>query len=182
MKTIEELSRITKEFGFNMKKLNAEDYKDEVVQTMWSTLVTLLQKKYYEEYTVSFDPFKDVIFSGVRKAHGTKLKEIQRETDKSKRSGASLSFKEYDKIVGLWVEDLKRHQDKISYHANNGLCREKSINANMLCCLDEWTRAIDMGKSVNAAYFDFLKAFDRVSRRYLLYNIRHFEIHDKFLR
>ena len=62
--TIEELSRIMKDFGFNMKKLNGEDYKEEVVKTMWNTVAKLLQKKYYEEYRVSFDPFKDVIFSG----------------------------------------------------------------------------------------------------------------------
>ena len=46
----------------------------------------------------------------------------------------------------------------------HGFWPGKSINTNMLCCLDEWTRALDMGKSVDVAYFDFSKAFDRVPR------------------
>ncbi|KAJ3662270.1 hypothetical protein Zmor_006625 [Zophobas morio] len=114
--TIEELSRIMKDFGFNMKKLNGEDYKEEVVKTMWNTVAKLLQKKYYEEYRVSFDPFKDVIFSGARKPRDAKRKELQRDSDKRKRSAASSTLEEHEKIVGLWDEETPDGLQRKFYH------------------------------------------------------------------
>ncbi|KAJ3645915.1 hypothetical protein Zmor_023534 [Zophobas morio] len=79
----------------------------------------------------------------------------------------------YDQLVAF-LTVIPREQ--------HGFTPGKSIATNLLCCLDNWTRELDSGGSVDIAYFDFSKAFDRVPKRRLLLKLRHYGIQDSLLR
>ena len=48
-------------------------------------------------------------------------------------------------------------------------------------CLEKWTEMVDSGKSVDVAYFDYAKAFDKVSHRLLLIKLQAYGIDGKLL-
>ena len=50
----------------------------------------------------------------------------------------------------------------------HGFERGQSCQTNILLCLEKWTELIDSGKSLDLGYFDYAKAFDKVSHRLLL--------------
>ena len=50
-----------------------------------------------------------------------------------------------------------------------------------MLCLEKWTELVDSGKSVDVAYFDYAKAFDKVSHRLLLVKLRAYGIDGKLL-
>ena len=45
----------------------------------------------------------------------------------------------------------------------HGFVRGRSCQTNILLCLEKWTEIVDNGNSVDVAYFDYAKAFDKVS-------------------
>ena len=49
----------------------------------------------------------------------------------------------------------------------HGFVRGRSCQTNIMMCLEQWTQMLDDGKSVDVAYFDYSKAFDKVSHRLL---------------
>lgn len=59
----EVLSNILKDWAFNMKKRNGEDYKEYVVKTMWNSTAKMLQEKYYQEFGIIIEPFNDIIYN-----------------------------------------------------------------------------------------------------------------------
>ncbi|KAK9739015.1 hypothetical protein QE152_g9378 [Popillia japonica] len=46
----EELADILKDWAFNVRKVNGEEYKEGVVKTMWNVTAKLLQEKFNNEY------------------------------------------------------------------------------------------------------------------------------------
>ena len=54
-----------------------------------------------------------------------------------------------------------------------------SCQTNILLCLERWTEIIDSGGSVDVAYFDYAKAFDKVSHRLLLIKLKAYGIDGK---
>jgi hypothetical protein len=78
-------------------------------------------------------------------------------------------------IVCKILESLIR--DKMMEHleANNllsdcqhGFVPGRSCSTNLLACLEDWTKALDDGKDVDAVYLDMAKAFDSVPHERLL--------------
>ena len=63
----------------------------------------------------------------------------------------------------------------------HGFVRGRSCQTNILLCMEKWTDIIDSGKSVDVAYFDYAKAFDKVSHRLLLIKLRAYGIDGKLL-
>jgi hypothetical protein len=51
-----------------------------------------------------------------------------------------------------------------------GFMPGKSITSNRLYCLSDWTKLLDLGRSLDVVYFDFAKAFDRLPIKLLLLN------------
>ena len=68
----------------------------------------------------------------------------------------------------------------LSYLTRNGLItpqqhgfvKGRSCQTNILLCLERWTESLDSGRSVDIAYFDYSKAFDKVSHRLLLLKLK----------
>ena len=47
--------------------------------------------------------------------------------------------------------------------------------------MDDWTKYLDQGRSVDVIYMDFMKAFDKVSHEHLLHKLRHLGVHQQIL-
>jgi hypothetical protein len=76
----------------------------------------------------------------------------------------------YDTTIKFLV---KHHVIPDNQH---GFMPGKSITSNLLCCLSDWTKLLDLGRSLDVVYFDFAKAFDRVPRKLLLFKLQHIGI------
>ena len=63
----------------------------------------------------------------------------------------------------------------------HGFVRGRSCQTNMLLCLEKWTEVVDSDRSVDVAYFDYAKAFDKVSHRLLLLKLKAYGIEGKLL-
>jgi len=114
--TLEQLAMIMKDFAFNMRKTDGTDYKEQVVKTLWNTVAKVLQEKYHNEYKVSFNPFKDVIFASARQSRDAKRKQLQCDSSKMKVSAATFSLEEHNKIIDLWDEDTPDGLQRKFYH------------------------------------------------------------------
>ncbi|KAJ3643907.1 hypothetical protein Zmor_015340 [Zophobas morio] len=93
-----------KDFGYNVKKKNGQDYKGKVIKTIWNTVEKSLQEKYKENYNIVFNPFQDVDFASARKARDAKRKALQQQPEK-RRASSSLTSKELNKMPDLWKEN-----------------------------------------------------------------------------
>ena len=71
--------------------------------------------------------------------------------------------------------------NKLISQQQHGFVRGRSCQTNMLLCLEKWTDLVDSGKSIDVAYFDYAKAFDKVSHRLLLIKLRAYGIDGKLL-
>ena len=63
----------------------------------------------------------------------------------------------------------------------HGFVSGRSCQTNILVCLERWTEMVDDGNSVDVAYFDYAKAFDKVSHRLLLLKLSRYGIDGKLL-
>ena len=63
----------------------------------------------------------------------------------------------------------------------HGCVRGRSCQTNILLCLEKWTDMVDGGNCVDVAYFDYAKAFDKVSHRLLLLKLKGYGIDGKLL-
>ncbi|XP_063907436.1 uncharacterized protein LOC135125708 [Zophobas morio] len=72
------------------------------------------------------------------------------------------------------LDFLQKH--KIIPSQQHGFVPGKSVSSNLLCCLSDWSLEVNRGNSVDVAYLDFSKAFDRVPKRRLLFKLQHYGI------
>ena len=54
----------------------------------------------------------------------------------------------------------------------HGFVQGRSCQTNIMLCLERWTQLLDDGKCVDVAYFDYAKAFDKVSHRLLIIKLK----------
>lgn len=102
--SVSQLALILKDFAFNMRRSDGEDYKESVVKTIWNTIAKMLQQKYYSEFNIVFDPFKDITFQCARTARDAKRKQLQKNPERRKISASSLSEQEIDQMCTIWDE------------------------------------------------------------------------------
>ncbi|XP_031335169.1 uncharacterized protein LOC116165037 [Photinus pyralis] len=110
------LALIMKDWGYNMKQKNGEDYKESVIKTMWNVTAKQLQKLYFQEFGVRFDPFSDVEFKQSRAARDAKRRELQKLPEKRKCSSSALSDAEYKDIVSKLDEDTPDGLERKFYY------------------------------------------------------------------
>ncbi|XP_069109886.1 uncharacterized protein [Argopecten irradians] len=58
---------------------------------------------------------------------------------------------------------------------------ENRVVTQLLEPMENWSRSIDSGKSVDVIYLDFSKAFDKVSHKFLLHKLKQYGINGKLL-
>lgn len=86
-------------------------------------------------------------------------------------------------LCRLFEKVLKNHI--ISYVLSRGIVSQeqhgfvpgRSVESNLLECLDDWSNAVNNKHSCDIIYFDFAKAFDRVCHRKLLLKLEMLRVH-----
>ena len=74
---------------------------------------------------------------------------------------------------------LTRH--RLITHQQHGFVRGRSCQTNVMLCLEKWTEIVDEGDSVDVAYFDYAKAFDKVSHSLLKRKLKAYGIGGKLM-
>ncbi len=92
----------------------------------------------------------------------------------------SICCKLMESIVKQEVVDYLLSRKLLSKE-QHGFLRRKSVCTQLLECTNDWTRALDTGKSVDVVYLDFAKAFDTVCHRKLLCKLRGYGISGNLL-
>ena len=92
----------------------------------------------------------------------------------------SAICKVLEKIVCAAIMSFLVRNNLISSQ-QHGFVRGRSCQTNIMMCLERWTRILDEGKSVDVTYFDYAKAFDKVSHRLLLVKLKAYGIDGKLL-
>lgn len=62
---------------------------------------------------------------------------------------------------------------KIFPDQQHGFLPHRSALTNLICCLNDWTKAWDANVPVDVIYLDFSRAFDRVPHKRLLHKLNH---------
>ena len=92
----------------------------------------------------------------------------------------SVVCKVLERIICLSILAFLGAQNLITQQ-QHGFVRGRSCQTNILLCMERWTDMVDRGKSVDVAYFDYAKAFDKVSHRLLLLKLQAYGIDGKLL-
>lgn len=71
------LNDALKDWAFNMKKANGEDYKESVIKVMWNNTAKQLQDIYFSKFGTKIDPFKDIEFASSRKARDSMRRKLK---------------------------------------------------------------------------------------------------------
>lgn len=101
----EMIASILKDWAFNMRKCNGENYKENVVKTMWNITAKQVQEKYMKEFNRVIDPFSSPIFLAARNARNSKRRELQMLPDKRKVSASAFKDNEYIAMIEAWDEN-----------------------------------------------------------------------------
>lgn len=99
------LANILKDWAYNMRKMDGQDYKESTVKTVWNTTSKILMEKFYNEYGRKINPFDDVTYKEAREARNAKRKELQTIPEKRKQSSTSLCYNEFKKLVDTCDEN-----------------------------------------------------------------------------
>ena len=62
-----------------------------------------------------------------------------------------------------------------------GFLSGHSTVIQMLQVTHDWTNYVDQGISVDVIYMYFMKAFDKVSHKYLIHKLKNFEVHNQVI-
>ena len=127
--------------------------------------------------------FKSSLASGEipqiwKHAHVAPIHKNGDKTDPNKYRPVSLTSS-----VGKMLESIIRDDLQSYLENNNLLCKEqfgfrsgKSCSTQLLQVVNEWSKAIDMGKPVDVIYLDYQKAFDSVPHQRLLIKLKAYGI------
>lgn len=100
-----EIAKILKDWAFNMKQKNGQDYKESTIKTIWNGTAKLVMTEYFQKYKIKIDPFQDVAFKEARDARNAKRKMLQGDETKRKVSATALKYPEFQKLVQFCHED-----------------------------------------------------------------------------
>ena len=78
------------------------------------------------------------------------------------------------------LKDVLLHHLRINHmipQSQHGFVKGRSVETNLLECINDWTKILDNKKCCDIIYFDFAKAFDRVSIPKLLYRLDNLGMH-----
>ena len=92
----------------------------------------------------------------------------------------SVVCKVMERIVCSAIVAFLTNNNLISQQ-QHGFIKGRSCQTNILLCLEKWTKILDDGNSVDVAYFDYAKAFDKVSHRLLTIKLEKYGIKGQLL-
>ena len=92
----------------------------------------------------------------------------------------SVICKVFEKIVCTAILSFLTRNDLITQQ-QHGFVKGRSCQTNILLCLEKWTEMLDNGRSVDVAYFDYSKAFNKVSHRPLIIKLKAYGINGRLL-
>ena len=92
----------------------------------------------------------------------------------------SVICKVFEKIICAAILSFLTRNGLISPQ-QHGFVRGRSSLTNILLCLERWTSILDSGNSIDVAYFDYSKAFDKVSHRLLFVKLKAYGIDGRLL-
>ena len=92
----------------------------------------------------------------------------------------SVLCKIFEKIVCSTIMSFLTRNSLITPQ-QHGFVKGRSCQTNILLCLEKWTSCLDNNNSVDVAYFDYAKAFDKVSHRLLLTKLKAYGIDGRLL-
>jgi hypothetical protein len=92
----------------------------------------------------------------------------------------SAVCKVLEKLICVAIMSFLTTNNLISQQ-QHGFVRGRSCQTNIMLCLERWTQIVDDGRSVDVAYFDYAKAFDKVSHRLLMIKLKAYGIDGKLL-
>ena len=92
----------------------------------------------------------------------------------------STVCKVLEKLICVAIMSFLTRNNLISQQ-QHGFVRGRSCQTNIMLCLERWTQIVDDGRSVDVAYFDYAKAFDKVSHRLLMIKLKAYGIDGKLL-
>lgn len=80
-------------------------------------------------------------------------------------------------------ENMIEHMQKYKLFSDKqyGFISGRSTVLQLLVVLDEWTEMLDAGGSIDVAYCDFMKAFDKVSHSRLLHKLKVYQFGDSYI-
>lgn len=113
---INEIANILEDWGFNMKRKNGEDYKENCVKSIWNTTAKMIQEHYSNEFKISIDPFSDIRFKKARDARNAKRKLLQERLEKRKVSSKALGIKDIYAMASLWDENCPDGLQRNFFH------------------------------------------------------------------
>ena len=85
-----------------------------------------------------------------------------------------------ERIIRKQVVNHLEDNELLSKH-QHGFTRKRSCQTNLLETLEEWTKALDEGYSLDAIYLDYSKAFDTVPHRRLISKLNGYGVKGKVL-
>ena len=86
-------------------------------------------------------------------------------------------------LESLIRDELIRHLSDLELLAcgQHGFRPKRSCNSQLVEVLDDWSKALESGHSIDVLYLDFKKAFDSVPHHRLLYKLRCYGVRGKLL-
>jgi len=85
-----------------------------------------------------------------------------------------------EKIIRDSLMDPLRSNGLLS-NKQYGFLKGRSAKIQIIRVMDDWTKHLDQGRSVDVVYMDFMKAFDKVSHEHLQQKLGHLGVHQQIL-
>jgi len=87
-------------------------------------------------------------------------------------------------LESLIRDDITRHlkEHNLLSSSQFGFLKGRSTQLQLLQMLEEWTAALDSGRSVDCIYFDYQKAFDTVPHEKLLHKLSQYGIEQSIIK
>ena len=90
----------------------------------------------------------------------------------------SVVCKTMEKLIRKKIVD---HMKKYNLFSDKqfGFISGRSTVLQLLCVLEDWTKSLDEGGEIDVIFMDFMKAFDKVPHRRLIYKMKKYGLSDK---